>query len=222
MTDDTNPSARKYGHVVVSAGPTREHVDPVRYISNESSGRMGFAIAAAAAKAGHDVTLVAGPVALPTPDGVTRIDVVSAREMLDAVSKAFDTADALIMSAAVCDWRPKDRLEGKWRQKDGGTQTASLDLVCNPDILATVAKDKGGRLVIGFALETGEGMERAKAKLVRKNADFIVLNDPSALSGARASVQIVSADGGVEPLLDQTKDEIARVLIGLFDEHRSD
>ena len=101
--------------VVVSAGPTREYVDPVRYLSNESSGRMGFAIAAALAKHGVEVTLIAGPVALQTPEGVQRVDVVSAREMLAAVSKAFRFADALVMSAAVADWRPTRKLAGKWR-----------------------------------------------------------------------------------------------------------
>ncbi len=221
MTPPSASSPRSHGHIVVSAGPTREHVDPVRYLSNESSGRMGFAIAGAAAKAGHEVTLIAGPVALPTPDGVQRIDVVSARDMLAAVRKAFESADALIMSAAVCDWRPRRKLAGKWRMKDGGTESASLDLVRNPDILATLAKGKGSRLVIGFALETGEGLRRAKAKLVRKNADYVVLNDPSALSGARASVQILGADGSLEELVDQTKEEIAKALIGLYDKCRA-
>lgn len=202
-------------HFVVSAGPTREHVDPVRYLSNESSGRMGFAVAAAAAKAGHRVTLVAGPVHLPTPEGVVRVDVISAREMLAAVREAFAGADVLVMSAAVCDWRPRRKLAGKWRKKDGGTETASLDLVRNPDILATVAKGKGQRLVVGFALETGDGMRRAKAKMKRKGTDFVVLNDPSALSGTRASVQILGSDGSLTELENKTKDQIARVLVKL-------
>jgi phosphopantothenoylcysteine decarboxylase/phosphopantothenate--cysteine ligase len=209
----SKPAERR--HFVVSAGPTREHVDPVRYLSNESSGRMGFAIAGAAAKAGHQVTLVAGPVHIPTPEGVTRVDVVSAREMLAALRKAFAGADALVMCAAVCDWRPRRKLAGKWRKKDGGTESAQLDLVRNPDILATLAKGKGQRLVVGFALETGDGMRRARAKMKRKGTDFVVLNDPSALSGTRASVSILGSDGSLRELDNKTKDQIARVLVAL-------
>lgn len=202
-------------HVVVTAGPTREHVDPVRYLSNESSGRMGFAIAAAAARAGQRVSLVAGPVNLPTPEGVTRIDVVSARDMLAAVKEAFRNADALFMSAAVSDWRPRRKLAGKWRKKDGGSETAQLELVRNPDILASVARAKGERLVVGFALETGDGMRRARAKMKRKGTDYIVLNDASALSGKRASVTILGTDGSVLELSNRTKDQIAEALIRL-------
>lgn len=202
-------------HVVVTAGPTREHVDPVRYLSNESSGRMGFAIAAAAARAGSRVTLVAGPVQLPTPEGVKRVDVVSARDMMTAVKMAFASADALFMAAAVSDFRPKRKLAGKWRKKDDGEGTASLELVRNPDILATVARAKGERLVVGFALETGDGLRRAKSKLQRKNADYIVLNDASALSGKRASVTIIGSDGSAHELKNRTKDQIAAVLVKL-------
>jgi phosphopantothenoylcysteine decarboxylase/phosphopantothenate--cysteine ligase len=207
--------ARVGRRVVVTAGPTREHIDPVRYLSNESSGCMGFAIAAAAARAGDDVTLVAGPVHLATPSGVRRVDVVSAREMLVAVKAAFEEADALFMSAAVADWRPKRKLGRKWRKKDDGSPSARLELVKNPDILATVARNKGDRLVVGFALETGDGLRRAKAKMRRKGTDFVVLNDPSALSAARASVTILGVDGSVRELSDCTKERIAEVLIDL-------
>lgn len=207
--------ARRKRRVVVTAGPTREHVDPVRYLSNESSGRMGFAIAAAAARAGCTVTLVAGPVSLSTPDGVTRVDVVSARNMLEAVRAAFAEADALYMSAAVSDWRPRRKLAGKWRKKDDGSRSASLELVRNPDILASVARQKGDRLVVGFALETGDGIRRAKAKMRRKGTDYVVLNDASALSGNRASVTVLGVDGSVRELRDHTKDAIAEVLVGL-------
>jgi len=206
---------RRKRRVVVTAGPTREHVDPVRYLSNESSGRMGFAIAAAAARAGCKVTLVAGPVSLATPDGVTRVDVVSARDMLEAVRLAFDEADALFMSAAVSDWRPRRKLAGKWRKKDDGSRSASLELVRNPDILASVARQKGDRLVVGFALETGDGIRRAKAKMRRKGTDYVVLNDASALSGERASVTVLGVDGSVLELRDRTKNEIAEALVGL-------
>ena len=200
-------------HMVVTAGPTREHVDPVRYLSNESSGRMGFEIAAAAAKAGWKVTLIAGPVQLKTPSGVQRVDVVSAREMLAAVRAAFGRAEALVMAAAVADWRPRRRLSGKWRAKDGGAQTASIDLVRNPDVLATVAKRKGSRLVVGFALETSDGMRRAQAKLERKGLDYIVLNDDSALNARRATVTIIGRDGTRRLLENRSKQVVARALV---------
>ena len=201
--------------VVVTAGPTREHVDPVRYLSNESSGRMGFAIARAAAAAGCRVTLITGPVHLPTPDGVRRVDVVSAREMLAAVRSEFARADSLFMCAAVADWRPRRKLAGKWRKKDQSSETACLELVRNPDILATVARKKGDRLVVGFALETGDGIRRAKAKMRRKGMDYVVLNDESALSASRASVTILGTDGSVKRLKGRPKDEIAGVLVDL-------
>ena len=202
-------------HMVVSAGPTREYLDPVRYLSNESSGRMGFAIAQAAAEQGWEVTLIAGPVHMETPPGVRRVDVISAREMLAAVRKAFRSADALIMAAAVADWRPRRRLSGKWRAKDGGAETASVDLVRNPDVLATVARAKGSRLVVGFALETSDGLRRARAKLERKGLDYIVLNDDSALNARRATVTIIGRDGTRRLLENRSKQVLARVLVRL-------
>ncbi len=211
---------RKRKHVLVTAGPTREYLDPVRYLSNESSGRMGFAIARAAAERGHRVTLIAGPVALETPPGVRRIDVESARDMLRAARPAFRAADALFMAAAVADFRPRRRLPGKWRKKDDRSDRASLDLVENPDILATLARAKGrgqGRLVVGFALETGSGLRRAKAKLRRKRADYIVLNDDSALNAARASVTILGRDESVRRFPRQSKRSIAAALVALLD-----
>lgn len=201
--------------MVVTAGPTREHIDPVRYLSNESSGRMGFEIARAAAERGFAVTLISGPAHLDTPPGVTRIDVTSAREMLVAARKAFRGADALFMAAAVADWRPARRLAGKWRAKDGGRVRARIDLVRNPDVLATIARTKRERLVVGFALETGDGERRALAKLRRKGLDYIVLNDDSALNASRTTVSILGSDGSVRRLEDRPKRTVARVLVGL-------
>ncbi len=201
--------------VVVTAGPTREHIDPVRFLSNESSGKMGFSIARAAAARGDRVTLIAGPVNLETPAGVQRIDVVSARDMLKAVRAAFREADALFMCAAVGDWRPKRRLAGKWRKKDDGSDSATLELVKNPDIVASVARAKGERLIVAFALETADGLRRAQAKMKRKRCDFIVLNDPSALSASRASVTILGKDGSVRQLRGRAKQKIAEVLVEL-------
>jgi phosphopantothenoylcysteine decarboxylase / phosphopantothenate---cysteine ligase len=209
--------------VLVTAGPTREHLDPVRYLSNESSGRMGFAIAAAARAAGHRVTLVAGPVALDTPPGVRRIDVVSAQDMLRATLSAFRRSDALFMAAAVSDWRPARKLPGKWRAKDrpqdGPGAEPRLALTRNPDVLAACGRDpsREGKLVVGFALETASGIARARRKMKRKNADFIVLNDERALNSPRASVLILGGGRTVRRLENRTKAQIARELVGLLE-----
>ncbi len=201
--------------VVVTAGPTREPIDPVRYLSNESSGIMGFEIAAAAARLGDRVTLIAGPVHLETPPGVLRVDVETAREMLSEVREAFRDADCLIMCAAVADWRPKKRHRAKWRKEVEGGETASIELVKNPDILATLAKRKGERMVIGFALETGSGLARARAKMERKNTDYIVLNDASVLGSARTSVTILGRDGSRTDVRERTKRQVAEALVRL-------
>ncbi len=201
--------------VLVTAGPTREHVDPVRYLSNESSGRMGFELAAAAARAGDRVTLVAGPVHLPTPPGVERLNVVSAREMLAATRRAFQAADVLYMCAAVADWRPRRKRAGKWRKEKESKEVATIELVRNTDILATLAGRKGARLVVGFALETGRGEARARAKLRRKGADYIVLNDARALGALRTSVTILGRDGSRRRLVGRSKRSVAEALVRL-------
>ncbi len=201
--------------MLVTAGPTREHLDPVRYLSNESSGRMGFEIAAAAARRGDEVVLVTGPVSLPTPPGVRRVDVTSAREMLRAARAAFDRCDVLFMTAAVSDWRPRRKRAGKWRKGADGQEVALVELVQNPDILAQLARRKGSRLVVGFALETGAGEARARAKLVRKRVDYIVLNDASALGAERTTVTILGRDGLVLRLSDRKKREVAERLLRL-------
>lgn len=212
-------SSHRRLRVLVTAGPTREHVDPVRYLTNESSGRMGFAIAEAAARAGHAVTLIAGPVHLSTPKGVRRIDVVSARELLDACRREFRRCDALVMAAAVADWRPARKLAAKWRAKDGGTERTTLELVRNPDVLATLTRGRrtAGKTVIAFALETGSGVARARRKLAKKGADWIVLNGPSSLGGERTSVLLFGTDGARVELLDRSKAEVARALVRLVE-----
>ncbi|MCE9595505.1 MAG: hypothetical protein K8S98_15060 [Planctomycetes bacterium] len=202
--------------VVVTAGPTREHIDPVRFLTNESSGRMGFAIADAAARKGCEVTLIAGPVALATPRGVRRVDVVSAREMLAATRRAFARADALVMAAAVADFRPTRRLGGKWRAKDRGAERVRLELTRNPDILATVARRRGRRIAIGFALETADGERRARKKLERKGLDFVVWNDESALNARTTTVTVLDAHGGARRIVNRTKERVARELIELL------
>ena len=199
-------------HVLVTAGPTREPIDPVRYIANRSSGRQGFAIAAAAADAGAQVTLVAGPVHLPTPAGVMRVDVETALEMEKAVHDALPS-DVAIMVAAVADWRADDRAEQKIKKK--GKFPAPLKLLENPDILAGLAKHKQRPdLLIGFAAETEKIAEHAKAKLKKKACDWIVANDVSGdvMGGGENSVHIITADG--EEIWERLpKPEVARRLV---------
>ncbi|PBN41970.1 bifunctional phosphopantothenoylcysteine decarboxylase/phosphopantothenate synthase [Sphingobium sp. D43FB] len=200
-------------HILITAGPTHEPIDPVRYIANRSSGKQGFAIAAAAAQAGARVTLVAGPVHLPTPQGVTRIDVETARDMLAAVESALP-ADAAIMVAAVADWRTADAADQKLK-KDGSGQPAPLALVENPDILATLGHHaQRPALLIGFAAETQKIAEHAQAKLARKGADWIVANDVSGdvMGGDANAVQIVTASG-IDSWPVMPKDQVAQKLI---------
>ena len=166
-------------HVLINAGPTREAIDPVRYISNHSSGKMGFALAEAAAEAGARVTLVAGPVNLPTPARVQRIDVISAQDMLDACLAALP-ADIFIASAAVADYRPASAADQKMKKDTANEDGLTLTLVRNPDILATLA-DHSQRpdCCVGFAAETHDVLNYAADKLQRKNLDLIIANDVS-------------------------------------------
>ncbi|MDX3910061.1 MAG: bifunctional phosphopantothenoylcysteine decarboxylase/phosphopantothenate--cysteine ligase CoaBC [Sphingobium sp.] len=199
-------------HVLVTAGPTHEPIDPVRYIANRSSGKQGFAIARAAADAGARVTLVSGPVALPTPRGVTRIDVETAREMSAAVEAALP-ADIAFMVAAVADWRTD--AEAVQKIKKSGATPAPLALVENPDILAALGKHpERPRLLVGFAAETERIAEHAQAKLARKGADWIVANDVSGdvMGGEANAVQVVTAQG-IETWDRLPKDAVAHRLI---------
>ena len=196
-------------HVLVTAGPTHEPIDPVRYLANRSSGRQGFAIAAALAQLGARVTLVAGPVTLATPPGVDRIDVETAREMASAVELALP-ADAAVMVAAVADWR----VESTGQKLKKGVMPPVLHLVENPDILATLAKSPDRpKLLIGFAAETEKVIEHASAKRLRKDVDWIIANDVSGdvMGGEANAVHIMTADG-VESWERLPKDEVARRL----------
>lgn len=207
------PASLHGRHVLVTAGPTHEPIDPVRYIANRSSGKQGFAIAAAAAEAGARVTLVAGPVNLATPPGVNRVDVETARQMAAAVDAALP-ADIAVMVAAVADWRAADEAPQKLK-KDGSGQVPPLRLAENPDILATLAKSpRRPPLVVGFAAETEKVIDHATAKRARKGADWIVANDVSGdvMGGAVNAVHIVTA-AGVESLPEMPKDAVARALI---------
>jgi phosphopantothenoylcysteine decarboxylase/phosphopantothenate--cysteine ligase len=199
-------------HVVVTAGPTHEPIDPVRYIANRSSGRQGYAIAAALASLGARVTLVSGPVALPAPPGVVRVMVETAREMAAAVDAALP-ADAAVMVAAVADWAPAAPAGAKIKKRGG--PPPMIALAENPDILATVAAPgpRRPRVVVGFAAETDDLLANARAKLVKKGCDLVVANDVSGavMGGARNEVHLVSA-AGVESLPEGDKEDIARVI----------
>jgi phosphopantothenoylcysteine decarboxylase/phosphopantothenate--cysteine ligase len=197
---------------LVTAGPTAEPIDPVRVITNRSSGKQGFAIAAALAALGAEVTLVAGPVALPTPPGVKRVDVETAREMLSACEAALP-ADVAVCVAAVADWRPQAQGTRKIKKTEAGPPPIAL--VENPDILATLSSSpRRPKLMIGFAAETHDVEAHARAKLTRKGCDWIVANDvslPGVMGGDDNTVAIVSA-GGVERWDRLPKGAVARKL----------
>ena len=162
--------------VMVTAGPTVEPIDPVRYISNHSSGKTGYAIARAAALRGADVTLVSGPVSLPAPEGVRVVRVRTAHEMLEAAEGAFRDADIAVFAAAVADMRPRAVSDRKLKKGRDGDELDAIELVENPDILATLAARKDRQVVVGFAAETNDVVPNAEAKLAAKRADFVVAN----------------------------------------------
>lgn len=208
------PAARPLAgkRAIVTAGPTAEPIDPVRLLTNRSSGKQGFAIAKALADLGAEVTLVAGPVALSTPVGVKRVDVETAREMLTACEGALP-ADIAVCVAAVSDWRPQ--AEAGTKMKKGPDGPPAISLVENPDILATLSRsDRRPQLVVGFAAETNDVEDYAKAKLARKGCDWIVANDVSVagtMGGDDNAVAIVTADG-IERWERTPKSEVARKL----------
>ena len=197
-------------HILVTAGPTHEPIDPVRVIANRSSGKQGFAIAAAAAAAGARVTLIAGPVALPTPGGVARIDVETAEQMAEAVEAALP-CDAAVLVAAVADWKVKPS-PIKLKKADGPPR---LEFEPNPDILAALATHPlRPRLLVGFAAETGDLAANAEAKRSAKGADWIVANDVSGnvMGGSHNQVRLVTGDGS-EDWEEATKESVAAQLV---------
>ena len=202
---------------VVTAGPTREYLDPVRFLSNPSTGKMGFAVARAAAMRGHEVALVAGPVSLKTPKGVRRIDVTSAREMLAAVERELSqqTSGAVFVStAAVADWRSAKCASRKLKK---GQMSDTLKLVRNPDILKTVARRSKGVCFVGFAAETNDVLAEARRKCREKNLDMIVANDVtekgSGFGVDTNRVTFVRKDGSVDRLPLMTKLAVARRIV---------
>jgi len=199
--------------ILVTAGPTREALDPVRFLSNRSTGKMGYAIAAVAAERGHEVRLISGPVALEAPGGVAVSPVVSAADMLDAVLGDLGWCDALVMSAAVADWRPKSVAAEKLKKAE---MAASLELERTEDILKTVAEMKQGQIVVGFAAETENLLTEARRKLQAKQLDLIVANDVSRPDAGFAvdtnAVTLITAEtADALPLM--SKREVAKRLL---------
>ena len=200
--------------ILVTAGPTREPFDPVRFITNYSSGKMGYALAIAGKRRGASVTLISGPTSLPAPRGIQFISVSSAGEMRDAVMGNADSSTVIIKAAAVADYRPKVRADSKIKKQGGGL---TIELERNPDIISEVGKKKGNSILVGFAVETENLIENARAKMVKKNMDMIVANDVTEKGAGFGYdtniIKILSADGEIEDMPLMSKMEVAdRIL----------
>jgi len=197
--------------VLVTAGPTREAIDPVRFLSNRSSGRMGYCVARALVALGHEVELVSGPVSLRAPLGVKLHKVESAREMLKACRSVWQDCDALYAVAAVSDYRVAQTAPHKLKRHEGEGQ--SLQLTANPDIVRTLAARKAGRLVVGFALESRNGESEALRKMQAKNLDYVALNSPDAQGAERSSLLLLGQDGSRRELGPAKKASLANSLV---------
>ncbi len=192
--------------ILITSGPTRQYLDPVRYLTNASSGRMGRALAASALAAGHEVIVVSGPVDVEYPPGVRVIPVVSTEEMLSECQKVFDDCDGLIGVAAPCDYRPVRVAPGKIN-KTG--EPLTLHLIETPDVVATLGSAKRGQWLVGFALETDDHRLRALAKLEKKHCDLMVSNGPEAMHALDTQVELIDRTGAVVQALSGTKEEVA-------------
>ena len=203
--------------ILVTAGPTREFFDTVRFISNPSSGKMGCLIAEEAANLGHEVRLVLGPVGIEPPGGVETTRVVSSREMYEASAAAFESCDAAIFTAAVCDYRPARTLDHKLQKR---SQDRHITLVPTQDIAAALGKIKQDRITIGFAMEDHDHHAHAEQKLKRKNCDAIVLNGPENVGSDDATVEILGADGEWSGPFSGSKRAIAAQIVRLVESLR--
>ena len=206
-------------HFVVTAGATIEAIDPVRYITNHSTGKMGYAIAASLARRGAEVTLVSGRTNLPTPQGVKRVDVLSAADMYNATTEAFATADGAVMCAAVADYTPATVAEHKIKKSD---DDMAIQLVRTKDMAAALGAVKGNRLLVGFALESDAGVESAQSKLSRKNLDFIVLNsltDKGAGFGVDTNKVTFIDKQGSQTLPLMSKSDVAESIVDKIEQH---
>jgi phosphopantothenoylcysteine decarboxylase / phosphopantothenate---cysteine ligase len=205
---------RKKLRILVTAGPTREKLDPVRFISNYSTGTFGYAIASQARRRGHKVTLVSGPVALKKPKGVEFVGVESALDMMRAVLKKAKRADCIIMAAAVSDWRPRQAQKAKIKK---GPASLSLKLVKNPDIIKELGRQKGGKILAGFALETEDLLKNAKKKLKEKNLDLIIANrlGPSSnvFGNKTAKITLIDRFGARNNVPAGSKARMAKIIL---------
>ncbi len=197
--------------ILITAGPTREYIDPVRYLSNASSGKMGYALAAAAKKNGHQVTLISGPVACRAPKEVEMVWVVSAKEMFAAVKEHFPKCDALVMAAAVADYTPSAPAKTKIKKSDLSLQ--ALELIPTADILQWAGQNKSSQIVTGFALEDTHPRQNAQKKLTEKHLDMIVLNSPSAIAADHSQIAILTAPDTWREYKPASKSANARRII---------
>jgi phosphopantothenoylcysteine decarboxylase/phosphopantothenate--cysteine ligase len=199
--------------ILITSGPTRQYLDPVRYLTNASSGRMGRALAEAAIARGHDVVVISGPVDVVYPDAVRVVNVVSTEDMLAAASEEFEKCDGLIGAAAPCDYRPV-RVESHKIAKTG--QPIDLHLVETDDVVATLGQRKGRRWVVGFALETEDHRLRALAKLEKKFCDLMVSNGPQAISAHDNEVEVITPTGEVIASVQGAKEEVATRILAII------
>jgi len=202
--------------ILITSGPTRQYLDPVRYLTNASSGRMGAALAAAVLDAGHQAVVVSGPVDVDYPPGAELIPVVSTEEMLDACLKVFPSCDGLIAAAAPCDYRPVVVASQKIR-KTG--DPLKLELIETPDVVAGLAADRGPRWMVAFALETEDPRMRALQKLERKSCDLIVVNGPETMHAEDASIEVIRAGGQSLLTASGSKLDMAREILRVIQDH---
>jgi len=198
--------------ILITAGPTREYLDPVRFLSNASSGKLGYAIAAVAARRGHRVELISGPVALKLPPGAKVTSVVTSEEMFQAAVRLFAKCDVGILAAAVCDYRPAKRSARKLKKTGGGL---TLRLHLTRDIAAYLGRIKGDRKLIGFALESHDGLRNAEEKLRRKRCDAMILNRPDTIGADRATIQVLHAPNRWDRPVTGTKLRLAAKIVAL-------
>ena len=200
--------------ILITSGPTRQYLDPVRYLTNGSSGRMGAALASAALELGHEVLIVSGPVQVDYPKAAQRIDVISTEDLLAVCRAEFPRCDGLIGAAAPCDYRPR-RVESQKIAKTG--QPLELLLVETPDVVATIGAEKRtDQWVVGFALETEDPRFRALAKMERKNCDLMVLNGPEAMNAEDNRVEVLARDGQLLAEFKGPKEDVARGILGII------
>ncbi|MBN1587922.1 MAG: phosphopantothenoylcysteine decarboxylase [Pirellulales bacterium] len=199
--------------ILITSGPTRQYLDPIRYLSNASSGRMGSALAAAVLAAGHEAVVVSGPVDVDYPSDAELVRIESTEELRDACLAIFPTCDGLIAAAAPCDYRPVEVASHKIA-KNG--QSMTVELVETPDVVASLAADKQSRWVVAFALETHDQHARALKKLRRKQCDLIVVNGSEAIDSPETSVEVLNPEGTVLATITGNKADVAKELIGVI------